>query len=150
MIGWSQCGSHEKAHRACHAELLFLHPGGYAGHVVHSGAPEVRIFDSLFFKLEWAQCRSIKKHIMTHHADLVFFASGAIGGSRSAFWCIRGMKCRRTIFHARVDLVRIPQKACQNTLRQTCVFASGWISRSHSSFRCVRARNIDALFFMLG
>jgi hypothetical protein len=32
----------------------------------------------------------------------------------------------------------------------TCVSASGWIGGSHSAFRCVRARNIDALFFMLG
>jgi hypothetical protein len=31
----------------------------------------------------------------------------------------------------------------------TCVSASGWIGGSHSAFRCVRARNIDALFFIL-
>jgi hypothetical protein len=35
------------------------------------------------------------------------FASGAMCGSRSAFWGIQGMKRRCTIFHARVVLVRI-------------------------------------------
>jgi hypothetical protein len=37
------------------------------------------------------------------------FPSIVICGSRSAFWCVRYMKCRRTIFHARVGLVRFPQ-----------------------------------------
>jgi hypothetical protein len=32
------------------------------------------------------------------------FASGRMCGSRSAFWGIQGMKCRRTIFHAQVGL----------------------------------------------
>jgi hypothetical protein len=48
------------------------------------------------------------------------------------------MKCRRTIFHARMDTVRSPQEACQDTLRQTCVFVSGVICRSRSSFVCIR------------
>jgi hypothetical protein len=38
-----------------HAKLVFLHPGGYAGHVVCSGAPRVRNIDALFFKPRWAQ-----------------------------------------------------------------------------------------------
>jgi hypothetical protein len=38
-----------------HAEFVFLHPGGYAGHVVQSAAPKVRNIDALFFKLRWAQ-----------------------------------------------------------------------------------------------
>jgi hypothetical protein len=29
------------------------------------------------------------------------FEFGVICGSRRAFWCIRGAKCRRTMFHAR-------------------------------------------------
>jgi hypothetical protein len=36
----------------------------------------------------------------------VFLSSG-IYESRSAFWCVRGVKCRRTIFHARVGPVWI-------------------------------------------
>jgi hypothetical protein len=33
-------------------------------------------------------------------------ASGGIRGSRGAFLCLRGVKCRHTIFHARVGMVR--------------------------------------------
>jgi hypothetical protein len=47
------------------------------------------------------------------------FAFGVIFGSRSAFWCIQGMKHQRTIFHARVGPVRFPQKAHWDTLSQT-------------------------------
>jgi hypothetical protein len=43
--------------------------------------------------------------------------------SRSAFWCVRGVKHRHTIFHAQVGLVQIPQKARRDTFHQTCVFA---------------------------
>jgi hypothetical protein len=48
------------------------------------------------------------------------------------------MKHRRTIFYARVGLVRIPQKAHRDTVRRTCIFAFGGIYRSRSAFRCVR------------
>jgi hypothetical protein len=47
---------------------------------------------------------STKKRLDTLRRSCVF-ASGEINGSRSAFWCVRGEKCRRTIFHARVDPV---------------------------------------------
>jgi hypothetical protein len=33
------------------------------------------------------------------------------------FWCIRGVKHRRTIFHARGGPVRIPEKVRWDTLR---------------------------------
>jgi ABC-type uncharacterized transport system permease subunit len=57
-----------------------------------------------------------------------------IYGSCSAFWCIRGTKCRCTIFHAWVCLVRYPPKACRDTLHRTCVFSS---CGSRSAFWCV-------------
>jgi hypothetical protein len=66
------------------------------------------------------------------------FASGGICGSCSAFMCVRGMKRRCTIFHARVRPLRIPQKARWDTLRQTCVFASSGTCESRSAFWCIR------------
>jgi hypothetical protein len=34
-------------------------------------------------------------------------------------------------------------------LRRICAFASDWIYGLRSAFRCIRARDVDALFFML-
>jgi hypothetical protein len=48
-----------------------------------------------------------KAQLDTLHLISVF-ASGVICKSHSVFWGIRGAKCRRTIFHARVGLLWIP------------------------------------------
>jgi hypothetical protein len=42
MLGWDRYGFHKKCADRCYAKLMFLHPVGYAGHVVHSGASGVR------------------------------------------------------------------------------------------------------------
>jgi hypothetical protein len=59
------------------------------------------------------------------------------------------MKCQRTIFHARVRLVCILQKARQVTLRGTCALhPMGFVG--HVLHRgAFRAQNVDALFFLL-
>jgi hypothetical protein len=48
------------------------------------------------------------KSTLGHVMSNMCFASGVICGSCSSFWCVRGTKCRHTIFHARVGLVQIP------------------------------------------
>jgi hypothetical protein len=58
--------------------------------------------------------------------------------SFSALWCVRGAKRCYTIFYALVGPIRIPKKACWDTLRWSCVFASGAIYMSRSAFGCVR------------
>jgi hypothetical protein len=55
-----------------YAKLVFLHPMGFAGHVVHSGASEKQNIDALFFMLGWTRCRLHKKRVRTHYAELVF------------------------------------------------------------------------------
>jgi hypothetical protein len=76
--------------------------------------------------------KSAAGHVMPN------LASGAICGSRSALWGIRGTKRRRTIFHARVGPVRMPQNAYRDTLRQTYVFASDVICGSRSALGCIQ------------
>jgi hypothetical protein len=49
-----------------------------------------------------------KKRAGTSYAKTCVFAPGGINGSRSALLYVWGMKHRRTIFLARVGLVRFP------------------------------------------
>jgi hypothetical protein len=41
MIGWNVYRFHKKRVKICYAKLVFLHPVGYAGHVVHSNVSVV-------------------------------------------------------------------------------------------------------------
>jgi hypothetical protein len=57
----------------CYTALLFLHPVGYAGHVVQSGGSGERIIDVLFFMLGWDRYGFDKKRFGTRYAKLLFF-----------------------------------------------------------------------------
>jgi hypothetical protein len=45
---------------------------GSAGHIVYSGASEVRNVDATFFMLRWVQCGYHEKLVGTRYAELVF------------------------------------------------------------------------------
>jgi hypothetical protein len=52
--------------------MYFLHPVGYAGHVVHSGASGARNIDTLFFMLVCDLYGFHKKRVGTCYAKLLF------------------------------------------------------------------------------
>jgi hypothetical protein len=53
MLGWAQCSFHKKRVETRCAELLFLHPFGSVGQIVHSKASETQNINALFFMLRW-------------------------------------------------------------------------------------------------
>jgi hypothetical protein len=54
------------------AELVFLHPVQFAGHVVQSGVSGMRNANALFFMLERDRFGYNKKCVGTRYAGLVF------------------------------------------------------------------------------
>jgi hypothetical protein len=62
----------KKLVRACYTKLVFFHPVGYAGHVVHSDTSGVPHLNTLFFMLKFAWSGFHKKPIRTHYDKLVF------------------------------------------------------------------------------
>jgi hypothetical protein len=57
MLLWDRFDFHKKRVGTSYIELVFLHPVGYAGPVVHSGASGARYIDALFFILVWDRYR---------------------------------------------------------------------------------------------
>jgi hypothetical protein len=70
-------GIPEKGVETQYAKLLFLHPMGYVGHVVHFGASGGRNIDTLFFLLGGIGMDSTKMCLVTLCRTCVF-ASGCI------------------------------------------------------------------------
>jgi hypothetical protein len=111
-----------------YAKLVFLHPVGSSGHIVHSVASGARNVNTLMFKLGWDRYGCDKKCAGTHYAKIVFWHPVGSGARNIDALFLR-------IGWARY---RYDKKACLDTLRRTCVFASGGICGSYSTFRCVR------------
>jgi hypothetical protein len=55
-----------------YAKLVFLHPVGSVGLVVHSSAVGPHNLDALLFMLWWARCCFHKKRVQTRSTELVF------------------------------------------------------------------------------
>jgi hypothetical protein len=76
-------------------------------------------------------------------------ASGGLCGSHSAFRYVRGVKHRCTIFLARVALVRFPKKRTGTRYAELVfLFLVGSVGHAEHCGTS-RARNIDALFFLI-
>jgi hypothetical protein len=71
MLGWARCGLYKKLAGTRYVELVFLHPVGFAGLVLHSGASRACNDDTLFFMLEWGQGDFRKKRVGIQYTELV-------------------------------------------------------------------------------
>jgi hypothetical protein len=63
---------HIKRAGTCCTELVFSHPVGSTGHVVHSSASGAQHVIALFLMLEWARCGFHKKSVRTRYVELMF------------------------------------------------------------------------------
>jgi hypothetical protein len=67
MLGWDQCGFDKKCIGTRYAELLFLHPAGSAGHVVHFVHPASESSTNYFSSSVWTGTdwtKSASGHVM--------------------------------------------------------------------------------------
>jgi hypothetical protein len=55
-----------------YAKLVFLHPVGSMGHVVHSCASGAQKVNAVFFMVGWDRYGFDKKHLGTRYVELVF------------------------------------------------------------------------------
>jgi hypothetical protein len=103
----ARCGLHKKRTGTHYTKVVFLHPMGSAGHVVHYSASGAQNIDTLFFMLGWACVVLIKSAPRNVTSNMSFCIQW---DPRVTYWlrCVRGVKCRCTIFHARVAPVLCP------------------------------------------
>jgi hypothetical protein len=72
MLGWVWDGFNKKRVGTSYAELVFLHPVGSVGHVVHSDASRALNVNRLFVILECGRYGLHKKRTRTRYAKLMF------------------------------------------------------------------------------
>jgi hypothetical protein len=79
MLGGAQCNFHLKCVRTRYVELVFLHPVGSAGHVLHCGASEKRNVEALFLGSPGTVMGFIKRPPGHVTPNLCFASSGIFG-----------------------------------------------------------------------
>jgi hypothetical protein len=80
VLEWDLYGFHKKRTQTRYVKLVFLHPVGSTGHVVHSGTSRLHNVDALFVMLGWDRYGLNKKHDGTRYTKLMFLHSvGSVG-----------------------------------------------------------------------
>jgi hypothetical protein len=149
LLGWDRYRFQKKRVETRYSKLVFLHLVGYADHVVHSSVSGVQNIDTLYFMLVWDRYRFQKERDGTRYIKLVFLDPVEYCGSRSALWCVRDAKRRRTIFLAWVGQVQIPQKWVRIPYAEL-MFLHPVVFAGHIVNPCAYGvQNVGALFFVL-
>jgi hypothetical protein len=135
-------GFHKKHIGTRYGELLFFHPVGCVGHIVHSSASVCETSTHYFLCLGGTSMDSTNcapRHVTPNLCFCIWW----VCRSHSAFQCVRGTKCQCTIFHSQVGTVRIAQNHV-GTCYAELVFLNPVASMGH-----VVHSDVNALFFML-
>jgi hypothetical protein len=72
MLRWDRYGYDKKRVGTRYVKIVFWHPVGPMGHVVHSGASGALNDDAVIFMLGWARYSFHEKHVGAHYTELVF------------------------------------------------------------------------------
>jgi hypothetical protein len=80
MLGWDRYGFDKKRAGTHYAELVFLHPVGFVGHVILSYASWAGNMKELYFTHGWERYGFDKNRTGTHYAELVFVHPVGYGG----------------------------------------------------------------------
>jgi hypothetical protein len=136
MLEWDWCCFHKKHVRTSYTIFCFCIRWDMQV-TLYISVRLGRKKSTLYFSCSCGIGTESTKSVPGHVTPNLYFASTEICGSRSALRCVRGVKHRRTIFLARVVPVGIPQKACWDTLLQSCAFASEGLCGSRCAFQCI-------------
>jgi hypothetical protein len=146
MLGWDQYEFNKKHTGTRYTELMFLHPMGSVGHIVHSGASELRNINTLFFMLRWDQYR-FNKSTLGHVTSNFSFC---IRWDLRVAYCIPVHPSHQTPTHyfscsggPSTDYL----KSASRHITLNLCFCICWIYGSRCAFRCIRGVNHRCTIF---